>query len=115
MNTIKLLVPGLLILLAACDDAPTPTTLAVLSEAQQDFSGLHVRVSGRLRTFAVPRHYWIENDARNRVAINADQDLAPLVGKVIEVEGVFLYDRANGRRINATALRQTGTSPAPPP
>jgi hypothetical protein len=114
MNTIKLFAPGLLILLAACGDAPTPTTLAVLSEVQQDFSGRHVRVSGTLRTFAAPRHYWIENDLRNRVAINTDQDLAPLAGKVIEVEGVFWYDRTSGRRINATALRVTGASPAPP-
>lgn len=91
-------------LLAACG-APVETTLSALSSAQEDFDGRLVVVTGTLRTFPRPRHYWIENEARDRVALEgAEIDLLPLVGRTIEVRGRFSYGREAGRRIEVESL-----------
>ena len=86
--------------------APTQTSLSALTASQQDFNGRHIVVSGTLRTFDSPRHYWIENEALNRVALEGADGLAPLVGQTVEVSGIFLYDRNVGRRIEVKQLRQ---------
>lgn len=78
---------------------PVNTTLAVLSDAQSDFDGRRVMVSGTLKTHAEPRHYWIENDSFNRVALETAEDLAPWVGRTVKVRGTFFYDPDRGRRI----------------
>ena len=93
-------------LLWGCGDpAPTRTSLSALTASQLDFNGRHVRVSGTLRTFDSPRHYWIENENLDRVALIALEDLAPLVGQTIDVSGIFVYDRNAGRRIEVKQIR----------
>ena len=95
----------LLLALAACGPAaPIQTTLAALSEAQRDFNGRHVEVAGVLRTFPNPRHYWIENESLDRVALEGDHDFSSYVGQTVEVSGVFAFDRDRGRRIRVEQL-----------
>jgi hypothetical protein len=99
---IKLLMTfGITLLLAGCGaSVPVKTTLAALSEAQKDFDGRQVIVSGTLRTFDTPRHYWIENEALDRVALlEGTINLAPLVSQTVTVRGMFRYDSEAGRRI----------------
>lgn len=92
--------------LSACGDpAPIQTSLAALTASQVEFNGRHVVVSGTLRTFDSPRHYWIENEALDRVALKGADSLAPLVGQTVEVSGTFVYDRNAGRRIEVQQLR----------
>jgi hypothetical protein len=87
-------------LAAGCgDSAPVTTSLSALSRAQSDFDGRKVIVSGTLRTFESPKHYWIENDSLDRVALQNVDDLSLWVGRAIEVRGTFLYDLEAGRRI----------------
>lgn len=69
------------------------------------FNGRYIVVSGTLRTFDSPRHYWIENEALDRVALEGAGKLAPLVGQTVEVSGIFIYDRNVGRRIEVKQLR----------
>jgi hypothetical protein len=71
---IKLLMTfAITLLLVGCGaSVPVKTTLSALSEIQKDFDGRQVIVSGTLRTFDTPRHYWIENDALDRVALEGD-------------------------------------------
>ena len=90
------------------DPAPIRTSLSALTASQVDFNGRHVLVSGTLRTFDAPRHYWIENEGLDRVALVGADKLAPLVGQTVEVSGIFVYDRHMGRRIEVIQLR---TSP----
>ena len=97
------------VLLGCGDAAPVRTTLSALKASQLDFHGQHVLVSGTLRTFDSPRHYWIENDHRDRVAVVTDEELAPLVGQTIDVSGIFIYDPNEGRRIEAIELRPIGS------
>ena len=88
------------LLLAGCgESAPVKTTLSALSEVQKDFDGRLVMVSGTLRKFDMPRHYWIENDALDRVALEGSINLAPLVSQTVTVRGMFRYDSEAGRRI----------------
>ncbi len=95
----------LLALLVGCGESPpVRTSLSALAEAQKDFNGRHVVVSGTLRTFAEPRHYWIENESLDRVALEYADDLQPRVGQVIEVRGTFVYDPEQGRRIEVREL-----------
>lgn len=93
-------------LLAACAE-PTPIRIDLeeLKADQTDLDGVPVVVSGTLRTYEAPRHYWIENESLDRVALEGDEDLAPLVGKTLEVSGVFHYDATRGRRIEVDQLR----------
>lgn len=90
------------------DPAPVRTTLSALKAAQLDFHGQHVLVSGTLRTFDSPRHYWIENENRDRVAVVTGDDLAALVGQTVEVSGTFVYDPNAGRRIEVVKLQPMG-------
>ena len=99
---IKLLMTfAITLLLVGCGaSVPANTTLSALSEAQKDFDGRQVIVSGTLRTFDTPRHYWIENDALDRVALLEETiNLAPLVSQTVTVRGMFRYDSEAGRRI----------------
>jgi len=98
--------PIIAIGLSGCGDpAPTQTNLSALKASQLDFNGQHIVVSGTLRTFDTPRHYWIENEALDRIALEGAGELAPLVGQTIEVSGIFIYDRDKGRRIEIKQLR----------
>lgn len=93
------------VLLSGCSPpAPTATTLAALSAAQKDFNGQSVEVSGILRTFDSPRHYWIENESLDRVAIRGAEDPAALVGQRVTVTGTFHYSQDSGRRIEVEAM-----------
>ena len=105
---IKLLMAFVItLLLAGCGaSAPVQTTLSALSNFQKDFDSRQVIVSGTLRTFDMPRHYWIENDALDRVALEGTINLAPLVGQTVTVSGVFRYDSEAGRRIEVDELVQ---------
>jgi hypothetical protein len=81
------------------------TTLSALKAAQDDYDGRAVIVSGTLRTFDDPEHYWIENTALDRVALEGATDLAGRVGRTVEVRGTFRYDRDEGRRIRVRSLK----------
>jgi hypothetical protein len=98
---IKLLMTfAITLLFVGCGaSAPVKTTLSALTEVQKDFDGRQVIVSGTLRTFDTPRHYWIENDALDRVALEGTINLAPLVSQTVTVRGMSRYDSEAGRRI----------------
>jgi hypothetical protein len=98
--------PIIAIALFGCGDpAPIQTSLSALKASQVDFNGRYIVVSGTLRTFDAPRHYWIENEALDRVALESANKLAPLVGQTVEVSGIFIYDQNVGRRIEVKQLR----------
>ena len=98
---IKLLMAFVItLLLVGCGaSVPVKTTLSALSEAQKDFDGRQVIVSGIFRSFDTPRHYWIENDVLDRVALEGTINLAPMVSHTVTVRGMFRYDSEAGRRI----------------
>ena len=95
----------LALVIAGCGERDAQeVSLAALVAAQQDFDGRRVIVNGTLRTFDEPRHYWIENEKPERVALTGAGDLSARVGEDIEVHGRFHYDRQKGRRVEVSKV-----------
>ena len=88
----------------ACDGEPQAVTLEALRAAPNSFDGRSVIVSGTLRAYGEPEHFWIENAALDRVGIEGAENLRALVGWRVEARGTFRYDRTAGRRIEVTAI-----------
>jgi len=87
------------VLLAACGSNSGSVTLETLVEMQNEYNGERVATRGVLRTFDNPRHYWIEDEKMNRVALLPEDKLPPLVGRTLRVVGQFSYSPSTGRII----------------
>lgn len=87
------------ILLTACGTNSGSVTLETLVDMQSEYNGERVATRGVVRTFDNPRHYWIEDDKLNRVALQPEDKLPPLVGRTVRVVGQFSYSPSTGRII----------------
>ncbi|MFN2288486.1 MAG: hypothetical protein ABR578_09165 [Chromatocurvus sp.] len=91
--------------LTACTDrGTTEVTLSQLVAQQGNYAGRRVVVEGTLRSHPAPLHYWIEDDAYHRVELDHADDLGGREGAQVIVQGVFLYQKDRGRRIDVTSL-----------
>ncbi|QEW08357.1 hypothetical protein [Nitrincola iocasae] len=93
-----------LALLGACNKTTTDIPLATLVEQHAEYNGQTLTTIGIVRTFDVPRHYWIEDDDLNRVAIEPDEAVSDLVGKRVRVTGHYRASRETGRVLEATEV-----------
>ncbi|WP_394170325.1 hypothetical protein [Saccharospirillum alexandrii] len=103
-SSVVLSVVVVLSLLGACSDTTTDVPLATLVEQQAEYDGQTLSTTGIVRTFDEPRHYWIEDDDLNRVAIEPDEAVSDYVGERIRVTGDFRADRETGRILEATQV-----------
>ena len=87
------------ILLAACGTNTGSVTLETLVDLQREYNGERLATRGVVRTFDNPRHYWIEDDKMNRVALQPEDQLPALVGRTLRVVGKFSYSPSTGRII----------------
>lgn len=101
-STLVVLALVALALLGACSKPTTDIPLATLVEQQAEYNGQTLTTTGIVRTFAVPRHYWIEDPDLNRVAIEPDEAVSNLVGERVRVTGHYRADRVTGRVLEAT-------------
>ncbi|TVP59235.1 MAG: hypothetical protein EA349_03380 [Halomonadaceae bacterium] len=90
-----------LLLVVACNNSESQLSLQVLADYQQGYDGRRVVTEGTVRSFDDPLHYWIEDQALNRVAITPDSAVADYVGQRVRVKGVFSASRDAGRVIAA--------------
>ncbi|MGH8998124.1 MAG: hypothetical protein ACRDY7_01890 [Acidimicrobiia bacterium] len=100
-------------LMAACgadDDRPADVSLATLATQEDAYQNKLVRTQGVVRVFEPPRHYWIEDDHPNRVALEPEHLVAPLVGQEVRVVGRFHFDERTGRVIK---IKEIAESDAP--
>jgi hypothetical protein len=98
----------LLLALTACDGAPpapTVTTPAALVRSAEQFEGRRVTVEGTLRSWDDPLHYWIEDAAPHRIALEPEHGLAGRVGEPLRVTGRFRYEPDRGRWLEVESLR----------
>jgi hypothetical protein len=104
-------------MLAACgahDDHPVEVSLKWLATTENAYQGKLVRTQGVVRMFEPPRHYWIEDNEPNRVALEPEALVAPWLGHEIRVVGRFHFDDRKGRVIQikgivpAVSSRSTG-------
>ena len=98
MTLHRLLAPLLFLTLAACG-SDAEVSLQVLADYQDGYDGRTVVTEGTVRTFDDPRHYWIEDDDLNRVAISPDDAVADKVGEQVRVRGLFSASPDAGRSI----------------
>ncbi len=91
-------------MLAGCGASDAEVSLANLADYQQGYDGRDVVTEGVVRTFDDPRHYWIEDDDLNRVAIEPDRSVADHVGERVRVQGRFSASPEAGRLIEAQAV-----------
>lgn len=87
------------VLLTACSPNSGSISLETLVELQREYDGERVATRGVVRTFDNPRHYWIEDDKLNSVALLPEDQLPPLVGRTLRVVGKFSYNPTTGRTI----------------
>lgn len=94
----------MLMLLTACNKTTAEIPLAMLVEQQAEYNGQTLTTTGIVRTFDIPRHYWIEDDNLNRVAIEPDEAVSGKVGKRVRVTGHYRASRETGRVLEATEV-----------
>lgn len=98
-----------LALMAGCErepPAPVAVELELLVAQQQNFRGQLVQTSGTVRGFDDPRHFWIEDDALNRVELVPADFVAEFVDREVVVIGRFTVpDGEQGRRIDVRTIR----------
>lgn len=87
----------------------TSATLAAIVASPDGYDGQRVQVTGVLRSFPQPLHYWIEDPQLNRVEVLFDEDLARWLGQNVRVRGRFSFDTEAGRRIRVEDLVGTAT------
>lgn len=88
-------------LLVGCggQEKASQVPLTMLVSGSADYDDRQVITQGVVRHFEDPLHYWIEDDAFNRVEIFPQQIIAPYLGKSVRVEGHFRYSDSEGRRL----------------
>lgn len=103
--TAWLTVAGLLLIgCARGPEATRPVTLADLVVEQDRYDGQLVETEGTVRTYDRPRHYWIEDEAVNRVELVPSETAAEHVGARVRVRGRFSFRDDEGRRITVEQL-----------
>lgn len=93
-----------ILFLSGCGGSDAEVSLANLADYQQGYDGRDVVTEGVVRTFDDPRHYWIEDDDLNRVAIEPESSVEDRVGERVRVQGRFTASGDAGRLIEAEAV-----------
>ena len=97
------------LILAGCgndEGAPSDVTLGQLVVQEAFYDGALVRTEGKVAFFGegMNLHYWIEDDASNRVALTPNRRVAPFLGEHVVVVGTFGYDDDRGRQITVDRI-----------
>lgn len=107
--TVRTLLPAFFCALAlmACGNDPgtaAEVALAEIASRQQVYDGRTLRVRGTVRGFHDPRHYWLEDDDRNRVGLEPEELIAPHLGREVTIVGRYSFAHDRGRRITITSI-----------
>ncbi|WP_192034615.1 hypothetical protein [Halomonas sp. YLGW01] len=105
-SMLHVLVIPCLLALAGCGgaDEVMPVPLPVLAAEPAAYDGKRVATSGVVRSFAPPRHYWIEDQDLHRVEIVPPERVAAHLGREVSVVGRFRFTPDAGRRLEVEAL-----------
>lgn len=85
---------------------PVEVPLTILANNPAAFNDKQIVTQGVVRHFNDPLHYWIEDEALNRVEIFPHEQIAPYLGDAVTVEGQFYFSPHEGRRLNLTRVEQ---------
>ena len=94
--------------------APLEVTLAELATRAEPYAGESVLVVGTVRLFeddgAFARHYVIEDERQNRVALLPGDAAARYVGEEVVAVGRFDFDDTVGRLIRVVRIERSPAS-----
>lgn len=102
------LVLAALLAAAGCAESEpqvTEATLEDLARFPDTYQGRRVAATGTVRMHPSPEHYWIEDDALNRVAVQPASAVASRLGERVRVEGRFRYAPDEGRVLQDTGIK----------
>ena len=109
-----------LLVISACEQGAEvrEVTLSNLVEGSEHFIERPVRTQGVVRSFPEPLHYWIEDDALNRVGLTPETLVEGLEGSQVRVTGIYRFQQGQGRLIEVEQLEvlsapSLGPVPAP--
>ncbi len=101
-------------LLVACGgERVSPVTLEQLAASAPAFNGELVETEGVVNRFDDPEHYWLEDDAINRVAVKPGSAVRDHLGENLRVVGRFSYHPEEGRRIEIDAAATAALRASP--
>lgn len=94
------------LLIAACADHRPALEVALtdLAEFAPFYDGRRIMATGVVHRIEDPEHYWIEDDALHRVAVEPDGAVSGLLGERVRVTGRFRFDPEEGRSLRAEAV-----------
>ncbi len=108
------MVLGMAGMLAACGgERVSPVTLEQLAASAPAFNGELVETEGVVNRFDDPEHYWLEDDAINRVAVKPGSAVRDHLGENLRVVGRFSYHPEEGRRIEIDAAATAALRASP--
>lgn len=93
---------------AACsgeDGEPVELRLADLVRFADGYDGDRIATTGVVRSHPEPEHFWIEDDALNRVEVRPASAVSALLGESVRVVGRFRYSPEQGRSIEADSVQ----------
>jgi hypothetical protein len=106
------------VVLSACGaggSGAQEVTIAELVEDQEGYDGDLVVVEGVVHRYDDPLHYWLEDDAVNRVEVEPHGAVEERVGESVRVRGEYHFRPDQGRVITIAELEPIGDAPASAP
>lgn len=105
----RVMMAAVLLALAGCGGGEArEVPLQMLASDPQGFDGQRVTTQGVVRHFETPLHYWIEDEALNRVELFPQETAAPLLGREVRVVGTFRYAPGEGRSLSLETISPLG-------
>ncbi|WP_114417893.1 hypothetical protein [Marinospirillum perlucidum] len=106
MSLKKLLVTAwILILLGGCSDPqPEEVNLGFLVTHAEGFDRQLIEVEGWVRGWQDPEHYWLEDEAFNRVGLEPEQLARDHLDQQVRIRGSFKTSSARGRSLQIEQL-----------
>jgi len=81
------------------NDTAIAVSLANLAHTPATYEGRLVATEGVVHGLEDPRHYWIEDEDLNRVALLPEDQAADHVGEMVRVVGRFHREERGGRQL----------------
>lgn len=98
------LVSVFLLMLVACSETDTEYSLQLIVSEQHSFDGRSLTTFGVVRDYDDPKHYWIEDEQLNRVALEPHSSVAGFVGREVVVTGRFMLNEHGGRLLKVREI-----------
>ena len=94
----------------------TWVALSELATFQVAYNGKTVETTGVVRPYVEwghSTHYWIEDEASNRVGLRPSRLAAELTNQTVDVVGRFSFTDRSGRVLTIDRIRRQPPAPAP--